>query len=120
MAKSRYRSRLDIIADVLSVTGDSARKTKIMFGANLSFNLVNRYLAEVLKADLVSVNDGRYYFITDRGKEFLKRYGEYSRLKRSAEEATNSIQVVRADLERLCWSDLLKENSRRGGLNQRS
>lgn len=104
MAKNRYRDRLDIIADILSVTGEAARKTRIMYGANLSFELVNRYLGEVLKAELVFVNPlggALSYTLTEKGREFLKHYDEYRALRRRAEEHSSSIGAVRVELERL-------------------
>lgn len=105
---TKYRTRLDIIADILSVAGGSARKTRIMFGANLSFDLANRYLAEVLKAGLVSLCDDRFYSLTQRGKEYLKTYSEYSRLKKRAEEQADSIAAAAASLQKLSWGDTLR------------
>jgi len=111
VSKNRYRSRLDIIADILSSTGNAARKTRIMFGANLNFDLVNKYLTDALKAGLIAVDDGRLYFVTERGKEFLKRYDKYTGLKRMADDHANSIKVIEADLKGLCWSGMRKEGA---------
>ena len=50
---SRYRDRLQIIADILVIASRRARKTQIMYQANLSYRLLCRYLGEVLEAGLV-------------------------------------------------------------------
>jgi len=44
----KYRDRLQIIADMLSVVRGGAKKTHIMYQANLSYTLLGRYLSEVL------------------------------------------------------------------------
>ena len=49
---SRYRDRLQIIADILVIASRRARKTQIMYQANLSYRLVCRYLGEVLDAGM--------------------------------------------------------------------
>lgn len=41
-----YRSRYEIIADMLNVVSGRAKKTKIMYQANLSYKLLQKYLAE--------------------------------------------------------------------------
>ena len=75
---SKYRSRLQIIADILIVAEDGAKKTRIMYQANLSYDLLKRYLAETLEADLISVDkDKKIYVTTGKGKVFLKKYEEY-------------------------------------------
>ena len=38
----KYRRRFDILADMVRVAGAGARKTKIMYFANLSFVLLNK------------------------------------------------------------------------------
>jgi len=38
----KYRDRLQIIADILSVVRDGAKKTHVMYQANLSFTLLKR------------------------------------------------------------------------------
>ena len=57
----RYRNRLDIIADVLEVAKGGARKTQIMYGANLSYRLLTRYLKEVMDTGLVKREDGSIF-----------------------------------------------------------
>ncbi len=61
-----YRGRLDIIADILNVASRDAKKTQIMYQANLSYKVLQRYLADVARAQLISFEDARQlYSLTD-------------------------------------------------------
>lgn len=72
-----YRSRLKIVADVLSVAKGGAKKTQIMYQANLSYKLLTRYLQEVLEAGLVKLENGEAYELTAKGFEFLREFDDY-------------------------------------------
>jgi len=74
----KYRDRLQIIADILSITSKGAKKTRIMHQANLSYKLLCRYLNEVIDAGLAGFDKDRYV-LTSKGEEFLSKYGEYSK-----------------------------------------
>ena len=67
----KYRDRLQIIADILSVVSDGAKKTHVMYQANLSYTLLSRYLSEVLDAGLVSFGEEGYYRLTKSGRGWL-------------------------------------------------
>jgi predicted transcriptional regulator len=98
-----YRSRLAIIADVLRVVRGEARKTQIMYQANLSFKVLEKYLAEITGASLVCFEDGRRcYVLTDKGRAFLDAYEEYSRSNRHVEKRLNDVRTKRQVLEGLC------------------
>ncbi|OYT53129.1 hypothetical protein B6U66_00065 [Candidatus Bathyarchaeota archaeon ex4484_135] len=87
----KYRSRLRIISDILSVLaeeGGSAGPTRILYGANLSHDRLVRYLAEMEQKGLVRrvVDDGKTrYEMTEKGwrllrevrkiEEFLRAFG---------------------------------------------
>jgi len=66
---SKYRDRLQIIADMLSIARNGAKKTQIMYQANLSYRLLGRYLREVLNAGLVKFENGNSYVLTAKGKK---------------------------------------------------
>jgi predicted transcriptional regulator len=101
-----YRSRLDIVADILLIASRRAKKTQIMYQANLSYKLLIRYLAEVRKAYLISFDPkGRCYVLTSKGQEFLKKYKEYSRHNKHVEKRLNDILVKRKVLEKLCSTE---------------
>ena len=102
-----YRGRFDIIADILRVVkgNDGAKKTQIMYGANLSYKVLMRYLGEVLEACLVKFEmSRRCYVLTAKGREFLERYKEYSRRHRRIEEQLKDIRIKRKFLEELCFN----------------
>jgi len=97
-----YRDRLQIIADILSIASRRAKKTQIMYQANLSYRLLCRYLREVLDAGLVNFDDGERYVLTVKGKEFLNKHEEYSKRCRSLEEQFNHVNSEKTALERMC------------------
>lgn len=66
---------MDIIADVLQVAKDGARKTQIVYGANLNFDIVKRYLSMLLERDLL-VCRGEVYGTTEAGFKFLEHYSD--------------------------------------------
>jgi predicted transcriptional regulator len=103
-----YRRKLDIIADMLLVARGGAKKTQIMYQANLSYRLLMKYLDEVKKAYLLSFErKRRCYVLTSKGREFLETYKEYSRRNRCVERSLNEVDDKRRVLEQMC---------RRGGV----
>ena len=76
------RSRLKIMNDILWVARNGARKTHIMYRANLSYDQVNEYLSFLLDSRLIEEEvDRKYeygaiYKVTQSGREFLGKYSE--------------------------------------------
>ena len=71
--KNRFKERrgkLEIMADVLSAARKGARKTEIVYKANLNFNRVERYLLHLEENGLIA-NTGALYTTTDKGRKFL-------------------------------------------------
>lgn len=102
----KYRDRLQIIADILSVVRGGAKKTHVMYQANLSYTLLNRYLAEVLDAGLVSVDNEDCYRLTRRGQSFLDRFGEYSKRCGQLEHQLNDVNDEKTVLENMVGGNL--------------
>ncbi len=98
----RYRDRLQIVADILAITSRGAKKTRIMYQANLSYKLLCKYLDEVIVAGLVGCEDGDCYVLTVKGKEFLSRHEEYSKHCEGLEEHLNHVNNERDVLENMC------------------
>jgi len=103
----KYRRRFEIIADILNVAAQNgAKKTRIMYVANLSYGLLKKYLKETLKIGLMRPNNDGYE-VTEKGRVFLERYSEfsskYSRLNKELEALRFEIEV----LEKMC---ALEEN----------
>lgn len=100
---SKYRDRLQIIASILSIASRRAKKTQIMYQANLSYKLLCRYLNEVQDAGLVFYENEGCYALTAKGKEFLSRHEEYSKRRRSLEEHLDHVSGQKAALEEMCF-----------------
>lgn len=98
-----YRDRLDIIADILNVASQNAKKTQIMYQANLSYKVLQRYLTEIVDASLLSYeNFDQRYRITIKGQEYLDAYKDYSRCSKNMEKHLYDFSVKKQVLERLC------------------
>jgi len=98
-----YRDRLDIIADILNVVSRDAKKTQIMYQANLSYKVLQRYLHEIINASLVAYeNNQQYYKLTFKGQEYLDAYKEYSRCSKTMEKHLTDFSTKRQVLENLC------------------
>ncbi len=98
-----YRGRLDIIADILNVASRDAKKTQIMYKANLSYKVLQRYLADVAGAQLINFeNSKQCYQLTDKGREFLAAYETYSKTNKRVEKKLNDVATKRKVLEGLC------------------
>lgn len=97
----KYRRRLEIIADILNVANKGAKKTRIMYVANLSYRLLEKYLEETVNIGFVQTN-GNGYEVTEKGRCFLDRYlqfsSKYSKLERQLEDTKFEREV----LERMC------------------
>ena len=84
---ANYRQRIAIIADILEVVSFGAKKTQIMFKANLSYKTLTKYLLEVTNASLVSYHqDRQYYTLTEKGQDFLSAYKLYCETNKHVEE----------------------------------
>ncbi len=71
----KRRSKFDLVIAILEVVSGGATKTKIVYKANLNFNLATKYLDFLLKKGFVRT-DGSRYEITEEGKTFLKKAKE--------------------------------------------
>ena len=71
----KRRSKFDIVIAILDVVSGGATKTKIVYKANLNFNLATKYLDFLMEKGLVRTN-GSLYEITGDGKTFLEKAKE--------------------------------------------
>ncbi len=71
----KRRTKFDIVIAILDVVSVGATKTKIVYGANLNFNLATKYLDFLLEKGLVRT-DGSRYEITEEGEIFLEKAKE--------------------------------------------
>lgn len=96
---AKYRSRLEIIADVLGVASGGARKTQIMYQANLSYKLLIHYLKDVIDMGLVKMKSENTYELTEKGSDFLREFKGYRERRVEVEEQLNEVQDKKVMLE---------------------
>jgi len=101
---SKYRDRLQIIADMLFVISGDAKKTQIMYQANLSYELLSRYLSQVLEAGLVRC-ESDYYKLTQKGQAFLKEFSEYLSRHETLKKQLDDDDKIRKKLEKMCFEE---------------
>ena len=70
------RNSLDICADILKVTQNGANKTRMVYKANLNFNIIKKYIKRLTDSGLLESVDG-HFFATDKGSRFLAQYREF-------------------------------------------
>jgi len=63
------RSRTAISVEILKAAMEGARKTHIVYNANLNFDMANRYLVMLEDKGLIE-HKGNMYITTTKGKEF--------------------------------------------------
>jgi predicted transcriptional regulator len=97
----KNRDRLSIVAAILEAANTGASKTRIMFAANLSFSLLEKYLAVALKSEFVRVEDYRYS-LTENGREFLKQYRHFEDRYIRAQTLLESLSSEREKLALSC------------------
>jgi len=78
--QTRRRSDIKMLVEILIVGLKGAKKTEIVYKANLNFKIAKKYLDFLLAKGLLTEDSlcGRkkIYRTTEKGKMFIKRYGE--------------------------------------------
>ncbi len=67
------RNNMDITAELLYVAKNGARKTHLVYKANLNFVLIKKYLVRLTENGLLESVNERFY-TTDKGARFLDQY----------------------------------------------
>ncbi|AFU59319.1 hypothetical protein Ngar_c23940 [Candidatus Nitrososphaera gargensis Ga9.2] len=71
----KYRSRADICTEILKIADRGTSKTKIMYGAYLSFTQLREYLKLLLDNGMLSFDEKTMqYRTTETGHNFIKMY----------------------------------------------
>jgi predicted transcriptional regulator len=77
----KYRSRTDIVTQILQAANGGSTKTKIMYKAYLSYAQLKEYLSILIENDLLKYSEGeQIYKTTEKGLKFLKVYDQMSDL----------------------------------------
>jgi len=65
------RSRLNITLEILKIATDGAKKTEIVYGANLNTTIANGYLSRLEEKELIEQREN-IFITTDKGREYRK------------------------------------------------
>ena len=79
------RHKIDIAADIIALAMSGAKRTSIVYQANLNFTIFGQYLKLLLEKGFVEVDNGLVY-TTDRGIDFLVKYKDLMHFWRGAKE----------------------------------
>ena len=73
---SGKRSDMEISADILKVTLNGAKKSHIVYKANLNFQLGQKYMDQLKSYGLIRGpnNQDKSFYTTERGMEFIKYF----------------------------------------------
>jgi predicted transcriptional regulator len=93
----KNRDRLSIVAAILEAAHSGSSKTRIMFSANLSFSLLEKYLDVASDAGFIQI-EGSKYKLTERGREFLKNYKHFEDRYMKAQELLDALSDERDKL----------------------
>lgn len=97
----KNRNKVSIIADLLSAAGSGSSKTHIMYTANLSYKLLEKYLESTLGLGFIILN-GSGYELTVKGRKFLKRYQSFKQRYSEAQDNFKALDYEKENLNRLC------------------
>jgi predicted transcriptional regulator len=101
---TKYRTRIDIVANILEISRKGAKKTHMIYRGNLSFKLAEMYLEAVLKAGFLTFNRKRaLYRLTRHGEAFLERYGKYCKFAKDLEKQNERVSRELKLLEKMCF-----------------
>ena len=72
---------MDIIADILKIAQYGARKSHIVYKANLNFKVLKEYVEKMEKVGLIISQEEKRNTIetTDKGLIYLKNYYDFKR-----------------------------------------
>ena len=77
----KYRSRTDIVSQILDAANGGSSKTKIMYKAYLSYAQLKEYLGILLESGLIEYREtDQQYRTTEKGFRFIKAYQNMDRL----------------------------------------
>jgi len=101
----RRRSKLEIYLDVLGVIKSGTKKpTRIMYGANLSWKLLQQILKSMVAQDLIAEIDASnsrdkrtntYYELTQKGENVIKYFSHAQDLIEIEEVPEKPLDLVR-------------------------
>ena len=77
----KYRSRTEIVSNILEAANGGVTKTKIMYKAFLSYAQLKEYLSVLIENNLLEYLEGtQTYKTTEKGLNLLKMHNEMAEL----------------------------------------
>jgi predicted transcriptional regulator len=84
----KYRSRTEIVSNILEAANGGVTKTKIMYKAFLSYNQLREYLSILMENNLLESLEGtQTYKTTAKGLNLLKMHNEMAELLQTTIES---------------------------------
>lgn len=71
--KAKHRSRERIIYEILKISRDPSNKTRLVFGANLNFQIIEGYLEDLKSSGMIREENG-IFRATSKGREYVEKY----------------------------------------------
>jgi len=84
----KYRSRTDIVSQILNAASGGSTKTKIMYKAYLSYAQLKEYLSVLIENGLMEYEGVHKYKTTEKGMKFIRVYRHMDILSGSLEQRT--------------------------------
>jgi len=86
----KYRSRTEIVGNILDAANGRATKTKIMYKAFLSYAQLKEYLSVLIENNLIEYLEGTHQFkTTEKGLNYLKMHNEIGALLQTTIKIAN-------------------------------
>ena len=89
----KKRTKYEIIHDILAQCGNGAKKTWLMYKANLSYELTNNYINKLKEKGLIYEENGLYY-LTEKGMKLLDLLKEYVEKKKEIDAILPKIKEM--------------------------
>ncbi|MBM3291409.1 transcriptional regulator [Candidatus Bathyarchaeota archaeon] len=68
------RTSLDVYVDILEAAESGANKTRLVYRANLNFEIIKRYLKTLMENGLLEEKVEGRFFTTKKGSQFVEQY----------------------------------------------
>lgn len=81
---------MDIITQILEIARQETTKTKIMYGAYITYSQLNEYIPYLLENKLLALKDGTdLYRLTEKGYKLLNKCKELDEITNFRETQTS-------------------------------
>ncbi|MEM0188851.1 MAG: winged helix-turn-helix domain-containing protein [Saccharolobus sp.] len=90
---AKKRNKLEIIQAILEACKSGSPKTRIMYGANLSYALTGRYIKMLMDLEIIK-QEGKLYMLTKKGEELLEDIRKFNDTRKQMEQLREKINTV--------------------------